>query len=159
MSNRSVLVGGACAGFIVVVFLFSLWQPEKQIRRHQRQLESAIEDADWAEFRELLSDRYSDRWGHDKEFVISRAREVFRPFTMSIKGEIQSLAVEEGRGEVRTRLQIDPKIGDPRFSFGVIRRANSLAEPWVFRWEKQSWKPWDWQLLYVDQPEIEIPSA
>lgn len=155
MSNRNVLFGGASAGLILVIFLFSLWNPEKQVRRHQRQFLSALEDRDWDDINELLADTYSDRWGHDKAFVQSRASEVFRQFfVVQVTGENQSVEMGVDTGEVKTRLQVKGK-GGPLAEYAMMK-ANALQQPWTFRWQKQSWKPWDWVLVHVDQPELEI---
>ena len=154
MSNRSVLYGGACIGFILVIFLFSFWNPEKQVRRHQRLLLSALEDRDWDDFSELLAQNYSDRWGHDKAFVQSRAAEVFRFFAVQITEEITRLDMLVDEAEVHARLRMQGR-GGPLAEYAIMR-ANALTEPWVFRWKKQSWKPWDWVLEHVDQPELEI---
>lgn len=142
-------------GFILVIFLVSLWRPEKQVQRHQRQLLSALEDRDWDDVNELLAENYSDRWGHDKAFVQSRAAQVFRQFfAVQITGEITALDLSGDTGEVRTSLRVQGR-GGPLAEYAIMR-ANALTSPWTFRWRKQSWKPWDWVLEYVDQPELEI---
>lgn len=155
MSNRSVLYGGACVGFILAIFLVSFCNPEKQVRRHQRLLLSALEDRDWDDINELLAENYSDRWGHDKAFVQSRAAQVFRQFfAVQITGEITQLDMQPDRAELRTSLRVQGR-GGPVAEYAMTR-ANALTDPWTFRWKKQSWKPWDWALEYVDQPQLEI---
>jgi hypothetical protein len=34
---------------------------------------------------------------------------------------------------------------------------NALREPFTMTWRKKSWKPWDWELIRVEQPELRIP--
>ncbi len=61
-----------------------------------------------------------------------------------------------------------PGLRDPvAHSHRRIRRADcpvrdaagrKLEKPFVFKWRHQSWKPWDWALVEIDQRELEIPS-
>jgi len=37
-----------------------------------------------------------------------------------------------------------------------MSRVAELKEPFSFTWRQVSWKPWDWKLVRVDQPELEI---
>lgn len=132
--------------------------PERQVRWHQRQLLSAVEDRDWEDVAELMADSYSDRWQHDKAFVVREAREVFRQFlTVQVTGEERDLYVENGAGEIKTRLIISGR-GGPLAEF-AMSRVNVMREPWVFRWQQQSAWPWDWQLVWVDQPELSLRAA
>jgi hypothetical protein len=36
---------------------------------------------------------------------------------------------------------------------------NSLAQPFTMTWRKHGWKPWDWQLQRIEQPELRIPAG
>jgi hypothetical protein len=31
--------------------------------------------------------------------------------------------------------------------------------PFELRWRHESWKPWDWKLVEVHNPELEVPAA
>lgn len=157
MSNRNRWIAGASALLVLVLFLILVWywQPERQVRLHQRQLLSALEDRDWEDVADLMADSYSDRWRHDKEFVVREAREVFRQFiTLQVSGEERDLSVENGAGEIKTRLTILGR-GGPVAEF-AMSRVNVMREPWIFRWQQQSAWPWDWQLVWVEQPELSL---
>lgn len=143
---------------VLVLFLMWYWRPERQVRLHQQELLSAVEDRDWKEVAELMADSYSDRWRHDKEFVVRESREVFRQFlTVQVKGEERDLNVENGMGEIKARLTILGR-GGPLAEF-AMSRVNVMREPWVFRWQQQSAWPWDWKLVWVDQPELSLRAA
>jgi hypothetical protein len=155
MLNRNTLFGGASLLLAWVIFLIWLWRPEHQVRLHQRHLFAALEDRNWDRIRSLMSDNYSDRWRHDKEFVLREAREVFRQFiVLQVTGEILEVMMEEGAGDVSSTLEMKGK-GGPVAEF-AMSRVNALRRPWAFRWEKQSWKPWDWVLVRVDHPDLDI---
>jgi hypothetical protein len=38
-----------------------------------------------------------------------------------------------------------------------VQRAEELREPFTFDWQQQSWKPWDWALVRIEQRELQIP--
>jgi hypothetical protein len=155
MNNRSLGLVGVSALVVLVLFLVWYWQPERQVRLHQQELLSAVEDRDWEDVAELMANSYSDRWRHDKEFVIREGREVFRQFlTLQVTGEVTDLQVANGSGEVKARLKVLGR-GGPVAEF-VMSRVNVMREPWLFRWQQQTVWPWDWQLVYLDQPELEL---
>jgi hypothetical protein len=157
--NRKLLVPAiAVTLFMVALFLGTLWQPTRQVRLHQRHLLRAIEDRNWQRAAKFMADDYSDRWGHDKEFALREAREVFRQFfAVTINQEERSLHVDSGNGMVFARLKLDGT-GGP-LAHMAIERINALTAPFVFRWQQRSWKPWDWQLIHADQPELELPEG
>ena len=38
-------------------------------------------------------------------------------------------------------------------------RQNSLSTPFELQWRHVSGKPWDWKLVRVSNPELEIPAG
>jgi hypothetical protein len=150
-----VVAAGVLACFTVCLWL---WQPERQVRRHTEALLEACEDRDWEELRALLADDYSDRWGHDKAEAADRARQVFAQF-LFLKLEARELEVEEAEatGLARAHLVLQGR-GGPLAEMAIQRLAE-LRQPFVFRWQQRSWKPWDWQLVQVEQAELRIESG
>lgn len=148
---------GASALLAIVLWCAWLWQPERQIRLHQRNLLQAVEGRDWDRVAEFLDDNYSDRWGHDKGFVLREAREAFRQFiALEAQGEIVDLSVEPGAGTVLVRLSMRGR-GGPVAEL-VMSRVNALHEPWRFQW-RQGNRPWKWSLVRIDHPELELSGA
>src|SRR6186713_2841075 len=80
MIRRHLLVIVAAGALAVFLWCLWLWQPARQVRVHTEALLEACEDKDWEEMRELLAADYSDRWGHDKEEVVERSKQVFAQF-------------------------------------------------------------------------------
>jgi len=140
----------------VFVFCLWLWQPARQVRRHQEKLVSAAESRNWKKVSELIAEDYSDRWAHDKATVIERSRQVFSQF-MALAIEANDIAVTESNGEgiVRERLILKGS-GGPVAEM-AIERVATLKQPFSFTWRQQSWKPWDWALIRADQSELEVP--
>ena len=132
-----------------------LWQPARQVRLHTAHFLGAVERRNWEKVRSFVADDYSDRWGHDKEFVLREAREVFRQFLfLTIQNDPAPPALD-GRDATITapvRLAGD---GSPIAQF-VVEKVNTLHAPFTFTWRRADWRPWAWQLTRVEQPELEI---
>ena len=135
-----------------------LWQPERQVRLHQAHFLKAVERRKWDRMAGFIAENYSDRWGHDKGFVVSGSREVFRQFLfLTVEHAVASCVVEGGAATVRAAVKISGT-GGPVAQY-AMGKVNSLGEPFDFHWEKRSWKPWDWQLVRVSHPVLHIPDG
>jgi hypothetical protein len=140
---------------IVAIYIAALWQPARQVQLHQTNLLRAVEKRNWERFASFMADDYSDRWGHDKEFVLRESREVFRQFLfLTVRQEVRAMQIGDQRGTVLARIELTGS-GGPLASVAT-ERVNALSKPFTFRWRQRSWKPWDWQLVDVDQPELEL---
>lgn len=140
---------------IVAIYIAALWQPARQVQLHQTNLLRAVEKRNWERFASFMADDYSDRWGHDKEFVLRESREVFRQFLfLTVRQEVRAMQIGDQRGTVVARIELAGS-GGPLATV-ARERVNALSEPFTFRWRQRSWKPWDWQLVDVDQPELEL---
>lgn len=117
---------------------------------------AAVEGKKWQRMGDFLADEYSDRWGHNKTAVIDRSREVFAQFFV-ISLEAPDLQIEEadGLGQARAHLRLKGT-GGPLAELAMERVA-TLQQPFTFEWRQASWEPWDWKLVRVDQPELEVP--
>ena len=54
-------------------------------------------------------------------------------------------------------VQCEADLGNP--AEAIIERANALESDFQFDWHKESWKPWDWKLTAVRQPELHIDTS
>lgn len=132
-----------------------LWQPERQARLHQQHLLRAFEERDWGDIAGFLAEDYADRWGHDKAFVLREGREVFRQFLwVAVAGEIVRAEVSGDAARMDVRVRLSGR-GSPLAEV-AMERVNALGEPFVFEWKRRSWKPWDWQLVRLDQAELQM---
>lgn len=135
-----------------------LWQPERQVRLHTVHFFKAVEGRKWDTVRKFVAEDYSDRWGHDKENVMSEARTVFGQFLfLTIQSEPEPATIGGHRAEIRTPVKIAGQ-GSPIAAL-VMERINTLPTPFLFVWRQRSWQPWDWELARIDHPELEIESG
>ena len=151
-----MMFGIAAALLAMALWCAWLWQPERQVRLHQRSLLRAVSKRDWPRVAELMADNYSDRWGHDKTIALDRAKQVFGQFMfLTIRADPPGAESIDPGGKWSARLVVEGR-GSP-IADAVEQRVAALRDPWIFTWVQQSWKPWDWTLTRVEQAELEIP--
>jgi hypothetical protein len=132
-----------------------LWQPERQALKHQQSLLKAASNRNWKKVAALIGEEYKDQWGFDKKSAIREGREILRQFfVLEIQGE--TVAIEAGKNTIAIlqRLTVDGK--GTVVAEMVKGEVNKLRQPFHFEWKRQSWKPWDWQLVRTDNVELRI---
>jgi hypothetical protein len=67
------------------------------------------------------------------------------------------MEVEEANGLGTARARITLKGRGGPFADMAMGRLDELKQPFSFTWRQRSWKPWDWKLVRIDQPELEVP--
>lgn len=155
MTLRQALYYTATATMALVIWLLWFSQPQRQVQRHTARFIAEAEDKDWEAMAALVAEGYSDRWGHDRDEVLQRSRQVLAQFLiLSIKADEIDVQEENGVGAGRARLHLTGR-GGPLAEYAV-ERVSRLRKPFVFTWRQRSWKPWDWVLTAVDQPELEL---
>jgi len=156
MTPRQIAFAAGIALAAMGLFLAALWSPERQVRLHQENLLEAVADRDWERLTRFMADDYSDRWGQDKANIIDAAREAFGQFVfLKISMEEPAVSAPNETGRVVTKLKVQGQ-GGP-IAHAVVEEAAELRQPFTFDWQRQSWKPWNWALVRMDQRELEIP--
>ena len=153
--KNTLLLAGA---FLLLAALWLRWwlQPERQIPRAQARLLSNIEKRDFRAMAAMLAHDYRDRWQQDKATVIGRSSEVFGQFVMlTVEREPRGLRMDSGRWLLAEKLKLKG-LGGP-LAMAARDAVSVLREPFVTEWRQRSWKPWDWELQSVTQPELELP--
>ena len=157
MDAKTLRLTLSLAAVAIVIFLALLWQPARQVRLHQAHFLKAVGKRNWETVGQFIEAEYHDRWGHDKENVLAQSAQVFGQFLFcNSQAEERALVRENGRAAVGAKLTMGGT-GGPIADY-AMQRVNALTEPFVFTWVRRSWKPWDWELTAVDQPELTIPA-
>lgn len=157
-SPRLIVAGCVLALAGAGLFLLWLWQPERQVLLHQKNLVQAVSDRNWKRVGRFLSQDYHDRWGFNRETAPRAGAEVFRHFfSLTVRGEKAGVSVEGKSASVFSRLSMDGS--GTAIALQVVVRVNQLQSPFQFEWRRASSRPWDWELVSVDQPELSIPEA
>jgi len=151
---RNGFYAGLLVALIVGLYLFRLWQPEHQIELHSTHLLSQIEKKNWKAVEEFVSRDYQDRWGNDRALLLERLRTVFRALPKArINAESPSVQTESGLGDWSAKITIT---GAGEFGGVIEARVNSLETPFELEWRRGAAWPWDWKLVSVRNPALEI---
>jgi hypothetical protein len=154
MELKKIVSGAACALLVLAVWLVWLWQPERQVRLHQKHFLQAVERRNWNAMEKFLAADYADRWGHDRTFVLAACRDVFGQFLfLTVEQQTEDCVVEGTSGTARTTVKITGS-GGP-LAQQAITTVNALREPFVFSWERRG-RWWDWELVRVEQRELRL---
>ncbi|GAB4165032.1 MAG: hypothetical protein Fur0032_01480 [Terrimicrobiaceae bacterium] len=144
------------AFFLGLVWVVAGWMPAAQVDKQTSRLLRAAGDRDWKTVGQLVSRHYRDPWGQDKESAIKLAAEAGRHFF--------ALVITPS-GEPTVTADGDKTLWKGRLAFGgrgtalgeaMLSRTSEFREDFVFAWRRESWKPWDWKLVSVNQPELNI---
>jgi hypothetical protein len=154
ISVRNGVYAGLIVAFIVGVYLIRLWQAERQVQLHSTHLLVQIEKKNWKRVGEFIANDYQDQWSHDRALVLERLREVFRalPNARIETGE-QVVRTDSGRGHWIAKITIQ---GTGEYADLIEARVNSLAAPFELGWRREATWPWDWKLVSVRNPSLEI---
>jgi hypothetical protein len=146
---------GLALALLLGIYLIWLWGAEHQVRRHTDNLLVALEHKDWKRFATFISADYRDQWGHDREAVSEKTRLVFSYVRGArVVPGFATVQIDGTRGWWHAQIRIE---GEGEMTELLKERVNSLATPFELEWHRMSSKPWDWKLVRVTNPSLEIP--
>jgi hypothetical protein len=153
---RDGFYAGVAVALLLGIYLMWLWRAEHQVKLHSEHLLQAIEHKDWTKFAALVDADYHDQWGHDRPLLLERTREVFRYLRgVQIRPGEATVHMEKERASWEAKISIE---GDnSEITVFVKERINSLPAPFQFEWRRASGKPWDWTLIRVSNPGLQLP--
>jgi hypothetical protein len=151
---RNGVYAGLLIALIVGIYLIRLWQPARQVELHSTHLLAHIEGKKWKRVGEFLAADYQDQWGHDRAVVLERLREVLRALPNArIDAAGPIVRAEGGRGGWIAKITIN---GTGEYAELIKARVNSLEAPFELEWRRGETWPWDWKLISVRNPTLEI---
>lgn len=134
-------------------FIPFLQSAESQARHQQEKIIEFAAHQKWARVYLLLAQDYSDAWGMKRDEAISAAQEALQTLIMvSFDWKLQS-AVRDGKTVTLTgtiRMTGKGAVG----SSMIMDHVNRITKPWVFVWRKDGWKPGDWRLVSIANPDV-----
>ncbi len=136
--------------------LFHHWQPQQQLRSHTESFLKAVEDRNWERVGGLMASDYQDGWGLNKASALTYGEETFQHFaTLSLNPlGMEITAEDDQQGRVRTQFEVRG-IGSPIATL-TKNEINGLDQPFVFYWQRQSWRPFDWLLVGIENPALQL---
>jgi len=146
---------GALTAAMVGLWLAQLWQAEKQVRLHSENFIRQIEKRNWSAAGDFIAPDYHDDWGHDRKAILNRLHLVLRFFSsLTINAANPQVSADSPAGWWSAKVQIAGSGSE--FAPEIVNRVNSLTEPFVLHWHQESWRPWDWKLVRVSNPSLEL---
>jgi len=144
--------------FFVLILLWWGWgafQADRQLENRFRELVKVVEDRNWEKLRGFLADDYVDAWGNDRERTIELAGQGFQYFlVLGVEPEEPEFLIAGREATVRTGFEISGTGRGPAKI--ILSRAAGLKEPFEIGWRRESWKPWDWKVVSMSQPELNL---
>jgi len=154
VSFRNGFYAGLIVAVVWAIYLFRLWQPQHQIELHNTHLLEQIEKHDWKAVRQFVGDTYQDQWGNDRTLLLQRLPQVFRALgTTQIESRNIAIRRAGDRGYWTAKITVK---GTGEFADIIQTRVNSLETPFEFEWHCGATWPWDWKLISVRNPALEI---
>ena len=156
---RTGWLAGLVLTLTIGLYCVWLWQPPRQIDRHAKNLLHNIEQRNWSRVADLIGTDYADQWGNNRSLVLERMRLVLGYGDHLRLNVIDANCKIDKGGRVglwRSRIVIEDS--DPGLGAVVKERVNSLMTPFELQWRHISRKPWDWKLVGVSNPELDIPA-
>ena len=181
---RVGVIVGFAATFAIALYCLWLWEAERQVSRHTENLFHKIEQKNWSAVADFIADDYVDQWNQDRGLVLERMRLVLgyaHHFQINVSdvdckidngaggsratwtgkpervGERGREPINDGVGVWRGRITVEGD--DAELLAAAKQHLNSLTEPFELRWRHVSGKPWDWKLVRVSNPALEIPAG
>jgi hypothetical protein len=152
---RNGFYAGLIVAAILGIYLARLWQPQRQIELHSAHLLTQIEKHNWKAVGEFVGSDYRDQWGNDRTLLLERLRDVFRFLPNArIESKLVSVQTRNGRGSWTVKITLK---SSGEFADSIQNRVNSLESPFEFEWKHGATWPWDWKLVAVRNPGLEIP--
>lgn len=152
---KNSFIAGAIVALALGLWLAQLWRAENQVRLHSEHFLRQIERRDAAAAGDFLALNYHDDWGHDRALLLSRLRLVLQLFSsLTITVTAPQVALHSSGATWSAPIQLKGAGGE--FAPEIVDRVNSLTKPFEFHWRHESWRPWDWKLVEVSNPALEL---
>jgi hypothetical protein len=154
---RIGLFVGIATAIAVGLYCVWLWQAERQIARHTENLFRRVEAKNWNGVAEFIADDYRDQWNNDRALLLERMR-LLLTYTRQTRIDSSNVTckIDNGVGIWRGKISISADATD--FVAMMKASVNSLHTSFELQWRRLSGKPWDWKLVRVSNPELEIPA-
>ena len=125
---------------------------ESQVKRQHERLLDFAAHRNWPRFYLLLADDYRDAWEMTRTDALNAAREVLSGFLM-VSFDWKEEGVSRD-GKTVTLTGIIRMSGSGPSSSMITDHVNRIEKPWTFVWRKDGWKPSDWHLVSVANPDV-----
>jgi hypothetical protein len=146
---------GALLAALIGLWLAQLWPAENQVRLHSEHFISQVEKRNWAAAGDFIAIEYRDDWGHDRTEILHRLHLIVRLFSsLTISAANPQVSTDSVAGWWSAKIRIAGSGAESAAE--IVTRVNSMGEPFVLHWHRESWRPWDWKLVRVSNPSLVV---
>jgi hypothetical protein len=137
---------------------FDSWQLEHR----QAELLKAIEQRTPKAYADLISSDYKDEWKFTNEKIRRSMDDVSAQFlTLKIEAKSAEWERSDQQGIPEASYVTEFALsGKPITPIGelILSQGDQLKVPFTFVWRREGWGAWNWKLVAVKQPDLDIPS-
>ena len=154
LTRRGVLIALA-AIFALAALLGLPWlSPERGVQRTWSAVLTAIEDNDRTALASLLGPDYRDGFDLDREAALELIATVRGQFLVcTVRRERPELVMATDNRAATARALIRLGGNGTPIATAAIQASAASQTPTTFRFRRNSWKPWDWRLVSVENPD------
>lgn len=155
LPSRRILLVAVGALLLVALLLGIPWlSPTRGAERAWKNLVTAIQDNDQAELATYLGNDYKDGFGLDREGALKLVATVRGQFIVcTIRFEQPETVMDVNKRVAITRARILLHGQGTPLATAAIQASQASQTPTEFRWRRNSWKPWDWRLVSVENAD------
>jgi hypothetical protein len=153
--RTAVIAAASVVG--IGIYLAWDWQPVRQVEKANVRFLRALENRNWEKVRDLMATDYRDQWGLDRGAVIQNGSEALAQFFfLTLTPSEPTVALSDSSATLSCRIKVQGS--GSGLAQMIMDHVNSLEGDFMFEWRRESWKPWDWRLYCILQPNLSIPS-
>ena len=154
--QRSHLIAAAVVALLFALTVGVPWlSPARGVDRAWHGFLDDIEGNDIEDVAAVIDAEYADAWGLNREEVVKVVEAMRRQFlTCSITrdaGRERTMSEDKRRATIRAVVRVDGT-GSPIAQM-IVQASQQGEVRTTFEWVRRSWKPWDWTLVRIDNPQ------
>lgn len=154
LTRPVVLTFGALALILALVLTLPFLSPQRGVERTWDHVLDAIADKDIAALDSLLGPDFSGGFGLDRAATLRMAGEIRGQFAVcNIRRERSEVVLDPSGKSATTRALVRLTGQGSPAAQAAIRASAATQVPTTFRWRRNSWKPWDWRLVAMENTE------
>lgn len=155
--HHRAAVSGALGSLLLALLLVWHWRAERQVRLHSEHFLRAVESHAWDKVSAAVAADYRDQWANDRALFLEQLPAAMR-FFRGVKFEAESarMTTSEDRGAWSAKIRLH---GGDESAAPLLERVNASRTPFELQWRRQSARPWDWQLVRIENPDLVFPDG
>lgn len=153
-ANLSRLLIPACAVALLLIIIFTYFNPERRLARSWNGFIAAIESRSARATADYLAENYTDNWGYTQPTLSKDLWRIYHSFSeIEITLSDEQIAREGGDATITAKVQL--RANGNAYAGDAIRQVNGLTEPFVVTWKQGASFPWAWRIVRIEQKQFD----